>query len=110
MLKHLSCSRCMAGNTILRDLHTWATGGCFDDSLTLKRTSCPRGHGLGLVVQIFSNEFLQHSLAPALLSVFAAFTSFWLKYVDLYNIDNSASLDAASCSSFSVEERDGAVR
>lgn len=36
-------------------------------------------------------------LLQRLLSVFAAFTSFWLKYVDLYNIDKSMSLDAACC-------------
>ncbi len=32
-----------------------------------------------------------------LLSLLAAFTSFWLKYIDRFNIDTPASLDAASC-------------
>jgi uncharacterized protein YbaR (Trm112 family) len=54
------------------------------------------GMALAWSYKYFLMSLSKHRLLRQLLAAFAAVTSFFLKYIDIYSIDNPASLDAAS--------------
>ncbi|WP_201274583.1 class I SAM-dependent methyltransferase [Mycolicibacterium sp. CH28] len=57
---------------------------------------CGTGMALAWSYKFFLMSMTNNKIARKLLATFAAFTSFFLKYLDYLTIDNSASLDAAS--------------